>query len=279
MLAGITTAFDTGVPFAAMIPMIAEAGFKAVSLSSVKSHLNYESRGIQKQASSLTSRYGLVIESIHAAWQAEIGVLDEAQRRHEVNEIMAAILAARAMGIEMVIVHAGWGSPSDEIHARMTSAALGSMAELSDCALKNDVKLAVENLQGPRSRMLTRSILKAFPQPHIGFCHDTGHEHCTLDCFKALEECGGRLCATHVHDDTGHGQDDHLLPYEGTINWGRYVELMKKIDYAGVLLIEAVKNKQDGFRSTAEFLREAKKRADGLMAAIRSGPSLCPDSR
>ena len=268
MLTGITTAFDVSVPFPEMIPMIAAAGFGAVSLSSVRSHLNYESQDAQKQAMALTSRHGLVIESIHAAWRTEIGALDEATRRREIDDIRAAIRAARAMGVELVIVHAGWGSQDDGIHERMTSVALDSMAELSECALANDVRLAIENLQGSRSRMLTKSILAAFSHRQVGFCHDTGHEHCTLDCFKALEECGERLIATHVHDDTGHGRDDHLLPHEGMIDWGRYASLMGRLDYSGCLLIEAVRNKTDGFLSPREFLREAKKRADGLVRAI-----------
>ena len=268
MLTGITTAFDVSVPFPEMIPMIAAAGFGAVSLSSVRSHLDYESQDAQKQATTLTSRHGLVIESIHAAWQTEIGALDDATRRREVDDIRAAIRAARAMEVETVIVHAGWGSRDDDVHERMTGIALDSMAQLSECALENGVRLAVENLQGARSRMLTRSILDAFPQRHIGFCHDTGHEHCTFDCFKALEACGERLIATHVHDDTGHGRDDHLLPHEGTIDWGRYTSLMRQLGYSGCLLIEAVGNETDGFLSPREFLREARKRADGLIDAI-----------
>jgi len=268
ILPAITMGFDLSIPFAEMAPMIADAGFEGVSLSWEQSHSAYTRREGQNEILMLTGRYGLRIESIHAPWKTEIGILEDARRQYEVDRNVAAIIAAGAMGIEFVIVHAGWGSENDQINQKMTEAAISSMEKLSDCALRNGVKLAVENLQGARSRELTKRILEAFPQKHIGFCHDTGHEHCTLDCFKALEELGQRLFATHVHDDSGQGKDDHLLPYEGTIDWEMYITLMRKLNYSGYLLIESIRSKSDGFENSREFLKEAKIRADRLIAAI-----------
>ena len=133
-------------------------------------------------------------------------------------------------------------------------------------------ELLIEFLQGAPSRLLTERVLQEFPQSHIGLCHDTGHEHCSLDCFKALESMGNRLFCTHVHDDTGQGKDDHLLPYKGTIDWDLYIEVMRKLHYSGYLLIEAVRNRADGFDDSMEFLIEAKSRASKLITAIEAFP-------
>ena len=35
---------------------------------------------------------------------------------------------------------------------------------------------------------------------------------------EALESVRGMVATTHVHDNRGE-RDDHLLPYEGTIDW------------------------------------------------------------
>ena len=266
MLSGITTAFDSNLSFKNAIPMIADAGFEAVSLAWEPAHIDYKTPNGQKEILQLTRRYGLMIESIHAPWRTELGVLDDKWRQHEILSNIAAIAAAGNMGVEYVIIHAGWGDSN--INSKKINATLKSMSELSKCAIKNNVKLAVENLQGKSSRLLTERILQEFPQKHIGFCHDTGHEHCSQECFKALESMGNRLFCTHVHDDTGCGNDDHLLPYEGTIDWGLYVSIMSKLDYSGCLLIEAIKNRNDGFKNSMEFLREAKIRIDRLIAAI-----------
>ncbi len=264
----ITTGFDPNLPIEKVIPLIAEAGFDAVSLSWEPSHIDYATQNGQKDILRLAERYGLLIESIHAPWRTELGVLDERWRRHEIDSNIASIVAAGEMGIEYVIIHAGWGDAQGEVNRKKTDATLVSMKELSECAIKHNVKLAVENLQGEPSRLLTERILQEFPQEHVGFCHDTGHEHCSQDCFKALESMGDRLFCTHVHDDCGKGKDDHLLPYEGTIDWDLYVELMGRLDYSGALLIESVRNRADGFGNSIEFLKEAKVRIDRLARAI-----------
>lgn len=269
MRSGITTEFDSNIVFEIALPMIADAGFEAISLGWTPSHIDYVSAKGQRKILQLADKAGLLIESIHAPWKTELGVLDERWRKHEINSNIVAITAAGDMGIEFVIIHAGWGDADEHIKQARTDATLKSMNQLSECAVENNVKLAVENLQGKTSRELSERILQEFPEEHIGFCHDTGHEHCSLDCFKALESMGNRLFCTHVHDDTGHSKDEHILPYEGTIDWDLYVSIMNKLDYSGSLLIEAVRNRNDGFANSADFLKEAKIRVDRLINAIK----------
>lgn len=268
MLSAIITAFDPNITCNDAMSMIASAGFDAVSLSWEPLHIDYKTQNGQKQILRLADKYGLLIESIHAPWRTELGLLDERWRKREIDSNIAAIVAAGQMGIEYVIIHAGWGDADKNINQKRIDATLRSMDELNECAIENKVKIAVENLQGVPSRQLTERILQEFPQEHIGFCHDTGHEHCSLDCFKALESMGNRLFCTHVHDDTGHGKDDHLLPYEGTIEWDLYAKIMGRLNYSGYLLIESIRNKTDGFDNSMEFLKEAKIRVDRLITAI-----------
>lgn len=267
MLSGITTVFDSNLTFEVALPMIGDAGFEAISLGWEPSHIDYVSGNGQRKILQLVEKAGVKIESIHAPWRTELGVLDKKWRQHEINSNIAAIAAAGDMGIEFVIIHAGWGDAPEDGGQR-TDATLNSMDKLSECALENNVKLAIENLHGKASRELTERILLEFSDEHIGFCHDTGHEHCSSECFKALESMGNRLFCTHVHDDTGHGKDDHILPYEGTIDWDLYSSMMSKLNYSGSLLIEAVRNRNDGFANSADFLKEAKIRVDRLINAI-----------
>ncbi len=268
MLSGISTAFDPNLPFESAVPLIANAGFEVISLSWEPYHINSSTVDNQNKILQLSKENGLLIESIHGPWRTEFGVLDERWQRNEINSVLTSIVAAGNMGIEYVVIHAGWGDGDTILNQKRTDVTIKSIEELSECAISNNVKLAVENLQGKPSILLTERILKEFPQEHIGFCHDTGHEHCSLDCFKALESMGNRLFCTHVHDDTGHGKDDHLLPYSGTIDWDLYASIMGKLNYSGSLLIESIRNRDDGFKNSREFLTEAKIRVDKLISAI-----------
>ena len=71
-------------------------------------------------------------------------------------------------------------------------------------------------------------------------CLDTGHAHwCREDLPAAVRHCGRRLVHVHVSDNHGHaGQDEHLLPYEGTIDWAGFYQALKSIHYDGVLMYE-----------------------------------------
>jgi sugar phosphate isomerase/epimerase len=42
---------------------------------------------------------------------------------------------------------------------------------------------------------------------------------------------------THLHDNRGR-TDDHLLPFEGRINWDAGLMALQKIGYEGVLMFE-----------------------------------------
>ena len=52
----------------------------------------------------------------------------------------------------------------------------------------------------------------------VGICLDFGHAHLDGDVVDAIETVSEHLIATHVHDNRGRA-DDHLLPFDGTIDW------------------------------------------------------------
>ena len=52
----------------------------------------------------------------------------------------------------------------------------------------------------------------------VGICLDFGHAHMDGDLADAIETVSEHLITTHVHDNRGR-TDDHLVPFEGTIDW------------------------------------------------------------
>jgi len=70
-----------------------------------------------------------------------------------------------------------------------------------------------------------------------GICLDFGHAHLMGDVADAIETAAEHLIATHVHDN--HGRDDeHLVPYRGSIDWDLALVTMQKIGYEGTYLLE-----------------------------------------
>jgi sugar phosphate isomerase/epimerase len=74
----------------------------------------------------------------------------------------------------------------------------------------------------------------------------------------------GHLLTTHVHDNRGK-TDDHLVPFDGTIEWASALTAVEKIGYDGTLLFEL-----PTYGSPKETLKKAQKareRMERLLAA------------
>ena len=72
---------------------------------------------------------------------------------------------------------------------------------------------------------------------HAGVCLDFGHAFLGGDVVDAVETVSGALVTTHVHDNRGTG-DDHLVPFEGAIDWDQALFACQKVGYDGVWLFE-----------------------------------------
>ena len=65
-----------------------------------------------------------------------------------------------------------------------------------------------------------------------------GHRHCRTPWVNYIEKYGHRLITLHVHDNNG-AEDEHLLPFDGTVNWREEASLIAKSAYRGSLTLES----------------------------------------
>jgi sugar phosphate isomerase/epimerase len=56
----------------------------------------------------------------------------------------------------------------------------------------------------------------------LKICFDTGHAHLTGGIDAAFRSLHERIAVVHLHDNHGE-KDEHLLPYEGEIDWAQAV--------------------------------------------------------
>ena len=72
----------------------------------------------------------------------------------------------------------------------------------------------------------------------FGFCLDTGHLLlCGLDIKDAMDRLGGRIRAFHVHDNNGI-DDQHLAPYMGVLDWNRFTQGLRGIEFNETMSFE-----------------------------------------
>ena len=91
-----------------------------------------------------------------------------------------------------------------------------------------------------------------------GICLDFGHAHLMGDVGDAVETAAEHLITTHVHDN--HGRDDeHLVPYLGSIDWDHALVTMQKIGYDGVYVMELTGEILPSDRQAVAILEEARR--------------------
>ncbi|MEG1752950.1 MAG: sugar phosphate isomerase/epimerase family protein [Christensenella sp.] len=75
-----------------------------------------------------------------------------------------------------------------------------------------------------------------------GFCAclDTGHANLyAYNISDITKQLGSRLQVVHIHDNNG-AEDEHNLPFLGTINWNAFCTALHQINFAGALCFETV---------------------------------------
>ena len=104
-------------------------------------------------------------------------------------------------------------------------------------AAKKGITIAVEN---QRKLGNIATILELYNKDcNVGFCWDVGHEKCFARGREYMPLFGDRCIATHIHDNNMiYNCDEHLIPFDGKIDYRRTAELLKQYDYKGSLMLE-----------------------------------------
>jgi sugar phosphate isomerase/epimerase len=230
---------------------IAAHGFAAIELFATRSHFDYhDDRSVAALAEWLADSR-LELHSVHAPifqglqkgqWVGPMSNAshDEAKRALTVKEAVTALHVAKRLPYRYLVMHLGVpaaapGAAQDN-HAQ---SATRSLEEIAAAAQEVGVQVAIEVIPNALSsaEALVHLIEEQLEGIDVGICLDYGHAHLMGDLGEAIECVGGHLRTTHVHDNRGR-EDDHLVPFAGSINWDTAMMETQKIGYDGVLVLE-----------------------------------------
>jgi sugar phosphate isomerase/epimerase len=182
------------------------------------------------------------------------------ERRAAIDRVRNAIGAAEAIGSGIVILHVTDRFPPEETRARI-SAVKDSLKELIPYAMKKGIQLAAENLPSALAMQVFHAALE--DQPGLGVCYDSSHARISGDGFDVLQRYRERVIALHISDNRGKN-DDHMLPFEGVIEWPEFAQYLGRLPQIGILMLE-VEVRESAFRDSQEFLAQAAARAKRLI--------------
>jgi sugar phosphate isomerase/epimerase len=255
---------------------VAAHGFRAVEIIATRSHVDYHDSAALDEVAGWLARERLSLHSLHAPvmeryegrWINPLSIAspDEEARALAVRETEAALELARRVPLSVLVVHPGLQdsllSPGVQ---NSREAAVRSVEEIVAFASPLGVRVALEvipNAMATADALV--ELLDDLDMPEVGVCLDFGHAHMQGDVVDAIESLSGVLAATHVHDNHGE-RDEHLAPFDGTIDWAGALTALQKIGYEGTLMLELA-----GADPSAPALERARRAAARLEAAARS---------
>ena len=225
-----------------LIGQIHDGGFRALEIFCSRAHFDYASKQEVLALAGLLEAKQMKLNSLHAPTSKDSSAtresgqplsvceVEKVRRIEAMDEFKRAIDVSEDLPFSRMVLH--MGGSREEADPRKRDAAFSTLEHLVLHAHHAGVTLAVENTT---SEMGDPAYLRAFVDETrltgLRFNFDVGHANLA---DGAAEERLGKsftpmkdlVASVHLHDNHG-DKDEHLLPYEGSIDWGAAIPLLK----------------------------------------------------
>jgi sugar phosphate isomerase/epimerase len=259
-----------------LLGQIAESGFEALEIFATRGHFDYTTRQEIQSIAAALSQHRLALASLHAPTSRDLSAtreggtplsiteVERVRRIEAMDELKRVIDVAEDLPFSRLILH--MGGSREAADPRKRDAAFSSLEHLVLHAHHRGVVIAVENTT---SEMGDPAYLRAFVDETrltgLRFNFDIGHAHLAdgpeperiEKAFAPLRELA---VSTHIHDNHG-DKDEHLPPYDGSIDWESAVKILKTAAEPDLALTLELKEKSG---------HDAPSTADQLAAASAS---------
>ena len=261
-----------------LLGQIAEAGFEALEIFTTRSHFDYTAKQEVQAMAGFLAQHRLALASLHAPTSRDLSAtreggaplsiceVERVRRIEAMDELKRVIDVAEDLPYSRLILH--MGGPRETADPRKRDAAFSSLEHLVLHAHHAGVTIAVENTT---SEMGDPAYLRTFVDETrlagLRFNFDIGHAHLADGpeaerVGKAFEPLRELVVSAHIHDNHGE-KDEHLLPYEGSVDWESAVKTLKSAPETDLPLTLELKEKSGHETpSTAELLAVASESLD-----------------
>jgi sugar phosphate isomerase/epimerase len=267
---------------------IAAHGFETIEVFATRTHFDYHNLAAVADLQQWMAQAGLTLHGIHAPvmhayeggrWIGPLSLAssDADARAEAVAEAEHALHIARRIPVKVLATHLGLpraaaqGASLQQGSGQAQDGRAGarrSIEELQRIAGPLGVQIAVEVIPNELSRAgslvhFVEDDLEGLEGLPIGICLDFGHAHMDGDLIDAIETVSEHFVTTHVHDNRGRA-DDHLVPFEGTIDWPAALTAIQKVGYEGPLIFEVAAH--GSAKDTLVRAQKARQRMERLLA-------------
>lgn len=218
---------NEGVTIYETINAIKNAGFNNVFIQ----WYNKDWNPSQEEQLEYIRKCGLNVIFAHLGYQDINNLwLDNEIGNSLVERYKNDIRICKANNIPMVIMHLTSKSEAPQFN----EIGLNRLKEIVNYAKELDVKVAFENT---KIKGYLEYVIENIDNDNVGICFDSGHYHVHFNDELDFEKFKNRIFAVHLHDND-QSDDLHLIPFDGTLNWGKVVRNLKECNYKGPITLE-----------------------------------------
>jgi sugar phosphate isomerase/epimerase len=241
-----------------LLGQISAAGFHGVEIFASRGHFDYTSRTeAQAMAAALAANH-LFLSSLHAPTSRDLSAtreggtpvsiceVERVRRIEAMDELKRAIDISEDLPYPRMVLH--MGGPRETADPRKRDAAFSSLEHLILHAHHAGVVLSLENTNTEMGDpQYLRNFVDETRLTGLRFNFDIGHAHLAdgpveeriPKSFAPLREL---VAGVHLHDNHG-DKDEHLAPYDGTIDWPVAIALLHDAPAENLPLTLEIKEK------------------------------------
>jgi sugar phosphate isomerase/epimerase len=224
------------------LAQVAENGFSALEIFCSRAHFDYGSKQEIQLLARMLEHHKLQLASLHAPTSKDTSAMRESgiplsvcevervRRIEAMDEFKRAIDVAEELPFARMVLHMGGSRESAD--PRKRDAAFSTLEHLVLHAKHVGVTLCVENTMNEMSQPAHfRAFVAETRLTGLRFNFDIGHAYLgdgeeSERVEKAYEPIRELVASMHLHDNHGE-KDEHLPPFEGSIDWENAIPLLK----------------------------------------------------
>ena len=215
-----------------ILDQILSAGFKRFEIFAARQHFDYHDANHIRDVAEWFTDHDVMLSGMHAPLYADfdwgrsggmalsIADLEKRHRIDSMDEIKRSLEVAEKLPFRYLILH--MGLPDEDFDLAKFDAALTSLEHLRIFARDRGVEILLENIPNDLTSPARLLQFIRYSRMEFNICFDTGHAHMAGSAHEAYEILKDLIVTSHVHDNHQE-KDEHLMPFQGGIDWTQCV--------------------------------------------------------
>lgn len=219
----------------------------------------------------LAQKAGILINQVHGPCGMPPPEMKYGGIEKRMEQMKRSLYNTSVLGCKYTVIHPlmpfGVTDKGTNAEKKTLEANVEFFKELGKYASEVGVTICIENMPMMEFSIATPkevlNLVKAIDNDHVRICLDTGHlaVHAGLDIGVEVRRLGNYLKVLHVHDNHA-GDDCHLFPYKGRLDWQEFKNALDDTGFDGVISVEIpvpekmpLNLREDMFRFMANIAR------------------------